>query len=49
MTRPEIEPRSPGPLVNTLPTRPMMRERESVNKKKDGIQKFSVEKSRPTI
>ena len=25
MTRPGIEPRSPGPLVNTLPTRPMSR------------------------
>ena len=25
MTRPEIEPRSPGPLANTLPTRPMSR------------------------
>ena len=23
MTRPGIEPRSPGPLANTLPTRPM--------------------------
>ena len=23
MTRPAIEPRSPGPLANTLPTRPM--------------------------
>ena len=23
ITRPGIEPRSPGPLVNTLPTRPM--------------------------
>ena len=23
MTLPEIEPRSPGPLANTLPTRPM--------------------------
>ena len=23
MTRPGIEPRSPGPLENTLPTRPM--------------------------
>ena len=25
MTKPEIEPRSPGPLINTLPTRPMSR------------------------
>ena len=25
MTRPGIEPRSPGPLANTLPTRPMSR------------------------
>ena len=25
MARPEIEPRSPGPLANTLPTRPMSR------------------------
>ena len=25
MTRPGIEPRSPGPLVNILPTRPMIR------------------------
>ena len=24
MTRPRMEPRSPGPLANTLPTRPMM-------------------------
>ena len=26
MTQPGIEPRSPGPLANTLPTRPMSRE-----------------------
>ena len=25
MTRPGTEPRSPGPLVNTLPSRPMSR------------------------
>ena len=25
MTRPGIEPRSPGPLANTLPNRPMER------------------------
>ena len=28
MTRPGIEPRSPGPLANTLPTRPMSQEEE---------------------
>ena len=25
MTRPRIEPQSPGPLANTLPIRPMVR------------------------
>ena len=28
MTRPGLEPRSPGPLANTLPTRPMSRLRK---------------------
>ena len=36
-TRPRIEPQPPGPLVNTLPIRPMSRLKNSnnVNKKKD--------------
>ena len=31
MTRPRIEPRSPGPLVNTLPTRQIMMVRVFAN------------------
>ena len=34
MTRPGIEPRSPGLLANTLPTRPMSHETEAVFTKK---------------
>ena len=39
MTQPEIEPRSLGPLANTLPTRPMSRSRWRHVKKKKATDK----------
>ena len=41
MTRPGIEPRSPGPLVNTLTPRPMSGKKTNIKHNKNDIKNLN--------